>query len=53
MKKVLRFLKTKCTMVNVANMLALAMVISTVNSTCFWAHHQPEVPEAALKFKRS
>lgn len=52
MKKFLSALRKKCTVVNMANLFAIAMVITTVNSACYWAHHQPEVPEDALKFRK-
>lgn len=52
MKRLFNQLKSKHNMINMANMLALAMVIYTVNSACAWAHHQPEVPEEALKFRK-
>lgn len=39
-------------MVNVTNLFAMAMVIYTVNATCGWVHHQPEVPDAAKKFRK-
>lgn len=52
MKKIFNHLKLKCIALNMANMLALAMVICTVNSTCLWAHHQPKVPEDVLKFRK-
>lgn len=39
-------------LVNASNLFALAMVIYTVNATCIWAHHQPEVPDAAKKFRK-
>lgn len=52
MKKWLLQLKSKCSVVNMANLFAMAMVIYTVNATCAWAHHQPEVPEEAMKFRK-
>ncbi len=52
MEKLFMQLKNKCSMVNMANLCALAMVLYTVNATCAWAHHQPEVPEEALKFRK-
>lgn len=33
------------------NVIALLLVIQSVNSTCFWVHYQPNVPESASKFK--
>ena len=52
MKKWFMMLKNKGAVIGAANMLAIAMVISTVNATCSWVHYQPEVPEEALKFKK-
>lgn len=52
MKKLFSKLKGKCSMVTLANMFALAMVVGSVNAACFWAHHQPEVPDEAMKFRR-
>lgn len=33
------------------SVLALLLVMQTVNSTCIWVAHQPEFPEAANKLK--
>lgn len=52
MKKLMNILKTKCSMVKVVNMCALSMVIYTAASTCMWAHHQPEVPDAVRRFRK-
>lgn len=52
MKNWLVKLKSKCNVVNAANLCAIAMVIYTVNATCAWAHHQPEVPGEAMKFRK-
>lgn len=38
--------------VNATNLCALAMVICSVNATCAWVHHQPEVPDEAMKFRK-
>ena len=51
MNKIKQFF-SKVNKVSVLNLLALAVVISTVNSTCYWMAYQPEVPEAAKRFKR-
>lgn len=45
-------LKGKSGMINMANLFALAMVVYTVNAACYFVHHQPEVPEAAMKFRK-
>lgn len=34
------------------NMLALATLIYTANTTCLWVHHQPKVPEGLEKFRK-
>ena len=34
------------------NAVALAMAVQTVNSACFWIHHQPEVPADLKKFRK-
>lgn len=52
MKKLLKQLKSKSGLVNMANVFAIATVIYTVNATCYFAHHQPEVPETAMKFRK-
>lgn len=52
MKKMMYLLKTKCSMVNLANVLALALMVYSVNVACVWAHHQPEVPDGARRFRR-
>lgn len=52
MRKIMDILKGKCSIMNVANMFAMAMVVYTVTVTCTWAHHQPEVPEAARRFRK-
>lgn len=52
MKKLINVLKSKYGVVGLMNLCALAAVIQTVNVTCGWVQHQPEVPEAAQKFKK-
>lgn len=52
MKRWFNQLKVKSGMINMANLFALATVIYTVNAACFFAHHQPEVPETAMKFRK-
>lgn len=51
MSKVRQFL-SKINKMSVLNLLALAVVISTANTTCYWMAYQPEVPEAAKRFRR-
>lgn len=52
MKKLIEIFKGKNKMAAMMNLLALSMVIQTVNSTCFWIHHQPKVPDSAKKYRR-
>lgn len=35
----------------VFDIIVLLLVIQSVNSTCFWVHYQPNIPESANKFK--
>lgn len=52
MKKAIQFLKQKCNVINIANLFAFALMISSLNSTCNWIHHQPRVPEEAKKYRK-
>lgn len=52
MKKVLQRLKTKHNIINLANVLAFALMISSVNVTCGWIHHQPKVPDEAKRYRK-
>jgi cyclic lactone autoinducer peptide len=52
MKKILNDLKGKVSMVNVMNTCALLVAAYTINVTCFWVHHQPEVPEEAKRLRK-
>lgn len=52
MKKLYQLLKKKCTVVNLMNLCALALLLQSVNTTCVWAHHQPNVPEEAKRFRK-
>lgn len=52
MKKWWKKLQSKCSLVQVMNVCALAVLITSMNATCFWAHHQPEVPEEAKRFRK-
>lgn len=52
MKKVVKKLKMKNWTIIAFNALALMAVIQNVNATCFWMDHQPDVPEAARRFKK-
>lgn len=52
MKKLVNDLRGKFSMVKVMNFCALMVAAYTINVTCLWAHHQPEVPEEAKRFRR-
>ena len=52
MKKLMDTLSGKLSVVNVMNLCALAVAVYSFNVTCAWAHHQPEVPEEAKKFRK-
>lgn len=52
MKKLLKVLKGKISLVNAMNLCALWAAISTINVTCWWAHHQPEVPQELKRFRK-
>ena len=39
-------------LMNLANRCALGLMVSSVNTTCHWLHHQPEVPEEAKKYRK-
>lgn len=52
MKKLLKRLQAKAGLFSALNLLAIATVISSVNSTCNWLHYQPEMPEEAKKFRK-
>jgi len=43
---------TKLMTAGVLNSLALMLVAQSANQACVWFYHQPELPEAASKFKR-
>ncbi|MCM1243060.1 MAG: cyclic lactone autoinducer peptide [Roseburia sp.] len=38
--------------INLMNHCAHALMVSSANSTCYWVHHQPEVPEEVKKFRK-
>ena len=52
MRKIVNFLRTKCSLINLANLCAMVLVINSVNATCDWIHHQPKVPEDAMKYRK-
>lgn len=52
MRKWFQQMKATGVFAKAANVLALAMVLYTANTTCVWMHHQPEVPEDVRKFRK-
>lgn len=52
MRKVLNKMKKQNWTILALNAMALVMVIQNVNTACAWVDHQPEVPEAAQRFKK-
>jgi cyclic lactone autoinducer peptide len=52
MRKILTNLKSKISMVNFVNVCALMVAAYTINVTCAWVHHQPEVPEEAKMLRK-
>lgn len=52
MKKITNFLKAKCNLISLANLCAMVLMIHSVNAACNWIHHQPQVPEAAMKYRK-
>lgn len=52
MRKLFKLVQKKSNVVTLFNLCALAVAISTMNTTCAWVHHQPEVPEEAKRFRK-
>ena len=52
MKKVVDKVQGKGGFINFANRCAFELMVSSVNSACYWVHHQPEVPEEAKKYRK-
>ncbi len=52
MKKLFKTFSSKCSLIKLTNILAVGLMISTVNATCHWIHHQPEVPADAKKYRK-
>lgn len=52
MKKMVHELQTKCSVINLVNLCAFALMVSSVNAACIWIHHQPKVPEEAKKYRK-
>lgn len=51
--KAMKKLKGQNWTVVALNAMALMVVIQNMNTTCAWLDHQPEVPEDALRYKKS
>lgn len=51
MKRLMRIIK-KAGSFATLNALALIVVAQSVNAACSWMLYQPEVPEAAKRFKK-
>lgn len=52
MKKLSTILKGKMNLMHALNVMAMAMLVYTANTTCLWAEHQPETPESVRKFRK-
>jgi len=52
MKQLLNSLRAKVSMVKVMNACALLIAAYTINVTCVWIQHQPEVPEEAKMLRK-
>jgi len=52
MKRIIKTLKSKNWPVILLNLCAVFTVIQSVNVTCGWIHHQPEVPEEAFRYRK-
>lgn len=52
MKHLLNGLRARLSVVKVMNICALLVAAYTVNVTCGWIQHQPEVPEEAKMLRK-
>lgn len=52
MKKTINNSQTKGNLIKLANRCAFELMVSSVNATCHWIHHQPKVPEEAKKYRK-
>lgn len=52
MKKLSTILRGKMNLMHALNVMAMAMLVYTANTTCLWAEHQPETPESVRKFRK-
>lgn len=52
MKKEVTKTQGKSALVHLANRCAFTLMNASVNSTCHWIHHQPEVPEEAKQYRK-
>lgn len=52
MKKIVNMMSQKCSFISLANLFAFTLMVVTVNSTCHWLYHQPQIPEDAMKYRK-
>lgn len=52
MKKLSTILRGKMNLLHALNVMAMAMLVYTANTTCLWAQNQPETPETIRKFRK-
>lgn len=52
MRKIMNFPRSKFVAVKFMNACALALAAYTINITCWYYHHQPEVPEDMKRFRK-
>ncbi len=52
MKRIMNSLRGKMSVVKAMNLCALLVAAYTINVTCLWVHHQPEVPEDAKMLRK-
>ncbi len=52
MKKLSTILRGKMKVMHVLNVMAMAVLVYTANTTCLWTEHQPETPDTIRKFRK-
>lgn len=52
MRKKVHELMNKHVIAGIMNLFAFALMVSSVNSACWWIHHQPKVPKEAKKYRK-
>lgn len=52
MIKIKNYLRSNVSLLKIMNVCALALAVHTFNITCFYFHHQPEVPVDAKRFRK-